>query len=127
MNWKKSSYSGANGCVQVRCSSTNNCVDVSHQDGRILVRDSKLGDDSPVIEFAPESWRFFVASVKVWDRRGGIFSGGVSLSVWHWPDGEEAVCIVDHEVRHLHFDWDEWDAFVKGVEAGEFTPEVLSR
>jgi hypothetical protein len=52
MSWKKSTRSGANGCVE---------VNVALPD--VGVRDSK-DPASPVISFAPESWRTFVEHVR---------------------------------------------------------------
>lgn len=53
--WRKSSRSGGQ----------QDCVEVAdHVAGRTVVRDTKLGGASPVLAFAPESWRAFVASVK---------------------------------------------------------------
>lgn len=53
--WVKSSRSSGNGgaCVEVRSTSDT-----------ILLRDSKLGDASPVLPFSREAWRTFVQSVK---------------------------------------------------------------
>lgn len=39
------------------------CVEVAADDGRILVRDSKL-DTSPILSFTSEEWGAFVAGVK---------------------------------------------------------------
>jgi hypothetical protein len=53
--WRKSSYSTGTG---------GTCVEV--QDGlatQTLVRDSKLGDRSPVLAFSPADWQKFVATV----------------------------------------------------------------
>jgi hypothetical protein len=53
-----------------QCAGTANCVEVGYVPpgsvlaGMILVRDSKMGDDSPVLEFTPEEMRAFIASVK---------------------------------------------------------------
>ncbi|EMD23760.1 DUF397 domain-containing protein [Amycolatopsis azurea] len=53
--WWKSSYSaGANGCVEVNDSVT----------GYVGVRDSKLGDNSPVLVFEPHEIRAFVLGAK---------------------------------------------------------------
>lgn len=45
--WRKSTYSGANG---------GGCVETASTTGRVLVRDSKLAD-SPVITFSADAWR----------------------------------------------------------------------
>jgi hypothetical protein len=61
MPWKKSTRSGANGCVE---------VNVALPD--VGVRDSK-DPRSPVISFAPESWTAFVEQVRAgrFDRPAG--------------------------------------------------------
>lgn len=47
--WLKSSYSnGGDMCVEAR------------QRGTVQVRDSKLGDASPVVEYTPAAWRAFI-------------------------------------------------------------------
>lgn len=50
-NWRKSRASFANG----------NCVECA--DGG-LVRDTKLGAESPVLRFGPAAWRAFISGVK---------------------------------------------------------------
>ena len=52
MSWKKSTRSGSNGCVEVNLALP-----------QVGVRDSK-DPASPVISFAPESWRAFVEHVR---------------------------------------------------------------
>ena len=53
MHWRKSSYSFANG----------NCVEVG-QDGPVVgVRDTRLGDASPVLVFDAGAWRRFTATL----------------------------------------------------------------
>jgi hypothetical protein len=61
MSWKKSTRSGGNGCVE---------VNVALPD--VGVRDSK-DPHSPVISFAPGSWRTFVEQVRAghYDRPTG--------------------------------------------------------
>lgn len=52
--WRKSSYSGANG----------NCVEVAHAaSGVVAVRDSK-NPDGPRLAFTPEQWTAFTHSLK---------------------------------------------------------------
>lgn len=51
----KSSYSN----------STGNCVDVEKDSsGWVEVRDTKLGNKSPVLRFTPDEWEAFVKGVK---------------------------------------------------------------
>jgi hypothetical protein len=52
--WFKSSYSGNN----------NGCVEVARLDGQVYVRDSKLGERSPVLGFTSYEWACFVAGVR---------------------------------------------------------------
>ena len=64
-SWVKSTRSGEAGCVEVWKKSTFSldtaCVEVSD---RRRVRDSKLGNASPVLEFNEEEWQAFIAGVK---------------------------------------------------------------
>lgn len=92
-----------------------------HEDHRVLIRDSKLKDDSPVIEFTPSGWRSFLIVAQEWDRTSLTVSGVQLVDA----GGDVPVCVTD-DVRHLHFTWEEWDAFVKGAANGEFLPEALS-
>jgi Domain of unknown function (DUF397) len=50
--WRKSSYSGSNGCVEV-----------AFVDGDVAVRDSK-DRQGPVLLFTPVEWDAFVAGVR---------------------------------------------------------------
>lgn len=54
--WRKSTRSNDAGgqCVQVTDAIS----------GRMLVRDSKLGDTSPVLDFTATEWSMFVATVR---------------------------------------------------------------
>lgn len=66
-SWTRSSYSFSNGnCVEWRkpSRSANNgaCFEVAPG---VLVRDSKLGDESPVLSFTPEAWGKFTATLKL--------------------------------------------------------------
>jgi hypothetical protein len=53
MNWKKSSYSNAQG----------NCVEVADAYDGAAVRDSK-DPQGPALRFTADAWRAFVAGVK---------------------------------------------------------------
>ncbi|REF36945.1 DUF397 domain-containing protein [Thermasporomyces composti] len=52
-NWRKSSYSCANG----------SCVEVGTDGTHVGVRDTKLGEASPVLVFSMAAWREFLAAV----------------------------------------------------------------
>lgn len=60
LQWRKSSRSDINGCVEV-----------ANSGPAVLVRDSKDGD-GPVLTFSASAWRSFVLRVK----RGNAFSRG---------------------------------------------------
>jgi hypothetical protein len=54
--WRKATKSSAEG---------SDCVEVAVlPQGGAAVRDSKLGDDSPVLEFNEGEWRAFLAGVR---------------------------------------------------------------
>jgi len=52
--WRKSSYSMSNGA----------CGEVSTAHGAVLVRDSKLGDSSPVLTFGGGEWAAFTTRIR---------------------------------------------------------------
>lgn len=52
--WTKSSRSGTGGCVEARRSEADT----------VLVRDSKLGEESPVLAFDVAAWTAFVDGLK---------------------------------------------------------------
>lgn len=52
--WRKSSYSEG----------LNNCVEVAVRDDVVHVRDSKLGDASPVLTFTRMQWRALIEGVR---------------------------------------------------------------
>lgn len=53
-NWKKSTRSGAQG----------NCVELRLGEDTVQVRDSKLGDASPVLDLDPTAYAVMVADLK---------------------------------------------------------------
>jgi hypothetical protein len=53
--WRKSSYSGTNG---------GGCVEVGNGDRSVMVRDTVLGESSPVLAFTRQAWRDLLMSVK---------------------------------------------------------------
>jgi hypothetical protein len=126
--WQKSSFcNGASSCVElawVTSSRCNNgsCVQVACCEGEVWVRDSKLGEDSPVLRFTVGSWWSYIAAVKT--RQLGTYGGPVLLTrsagepwrMWHERDWFTALEFTDAEV----------DAFVAGINGGEFDPDVLA-
>jgi len=54
LNWRKASYSAANG---------GGCVEVADHASRVLVRDTQ-DRTGPVLLFTPEAWRRFADLVK---------------------------------------------------------------
>jgi hypothetical protein len=67
--WRKSSYSqSANGCVEVGwrkssySESANGCVEVGSSPTVVGVRDSKLGERSPVLAFSRRAFAAFLSA-----------------------------------------------------------------
>lgn len=87
------------------------CVEVAHAEGRVLVRDSKLGDESPVIEFTPELWMDLLDDIRddTWP------------SMW-WRINDTVAWT--HGGVPLRFSVEEIEAFEEGVKAGRFDVEV---
>ncbi|MCD0442822.1 DUF397 domain-containing protein [Glycomyces sp. A-F 0318] len=70
--WKKSSRSGNEGgnCVEARWKKSSrsgntggNCVEVRGRAGVVQVRDTKLGETSPILDASPADWRGFLTAV----------------------------------------------------------------
>jgi hypothetical protein len=121
--WTTSSFCHQDSCVEVGWTSSSlcaggDCVQVRHDDDVVYVRDSKLGDDSPVQEWPLTYWEFLcdaiVADLPRFSGYRKLDDGGVEL---RWEHIHPAPLI---------FDDGEWKAFVLGVRAGEFDPEKLS-
>lgn len=53
-NWRKSSYSFANG----------NCTEVATSGSGVLVRDSKAASTGPVLRFTAAGWTAFLLTVR---------------------------------------------------------------
>lgn len=76
----KSSYSnGVSGCVDVKyrkasfSQGQSNCVEVAHNGDQFQVRDTKLGEDSPVLTFTREEWIAFLLGAKDGEFDHGVF------------------------------------------------------
>lgn len=52
--WRKSSYSQGQ----------NDCVEITSSPGWVGVRDSKLGDASPILTATPAQWHDLIAAVR---------------------------------------------------------------
>jgi Domain of unknown function (DUF397) len=74
-NWRKSRRSqGTSNCVEVgswrkstrsnNISGNQNCVEVGTAPAMVGVRDTKLGDASPVLRFSADGWGKFTAALK---------------------------------------------------------------
>lgn len=70
--WKKSSRSGSEGgqCVEARWKKSSRsgqeggaCVEVRGHAGVVQVRDTKLGETSPILDASPADWRGFLTAV----------------------------------------------------------------
>lgn len=73
MEWRKSSFSnGSSACVEVGrwvtssySQGNGNCVKaMGLEDGGVALRDTKLGEDSPVLMFNAAEWDAFLAGAK---------------------------------------------------------------
>lgn len=71
-DWKKSSRSGSEGgdCVEARWKKSSRsgstggaCVEVRGHGGVVQVRDTKLGETSPILDASPADWRGFLTAV----------------------------------------------------------------
>lgn len=54
-NWRKSTYSDANG---------GDCVEAADSPGAVLVRDTRDGGHGPVLTITPADWNTFTARLK---------------------------------------------------------------
>jgi hypothetical protein len=55
MDWRKSSYSNANG---------GQCVETASGSGLIMVRDTKQDERGPVLAFSAGAWSAFASGIK---------------------------------------------------------------
>jgi hypothetical protein len=82
------------------------CLTPGISDGDIIVRDSKLGDDSPWAVFTPEQWAAYTAEVA--SGRSDVEGADYVLRD---PRGTGVV---------LRYTAAEWDAFTDGCRRSEF-------
>jgi hypothetical protein len=106
--WRKSSFSDT----------ASSCVEVRRESDVVYVRDSKLGDHSPIQEWPVEDWLFLTDAIA---SKQPKFSGYLKLD-----DGGIRLGWARLGHSPLWFNADEWTAFEYGVRAGELDPETLS-
>lgn len=107
VGWLRSSFCGTGACVEVR------------RDGdTVLVRDSKLGDESPV-----QRWRYWL-----WDELlDAVKENADHVGVQQLGLLGRVVLGMEHESHApLKFSAGEWFAFRKGVKDGEFDSDALT-
>ncbi|MFE3196296.1 DUF397 domain-containing protein [Nocardia sp. NPDC059240] len=103
----KSTYSGSNQA----------CVEISHRRDEVLIRDSKYtgpADLEPILTVPADAWS------AVLDLAMSMTSGEIDgeLTITVHPDG--GATIAGQDGVTLDYRADEWDAFAKGVAAGQF-------
>ena len=113
--WRKSSFSSGNGC----------CVEVRTSDGMVEVRDSKCSrasspNGSTVLRVEAMQWMSFVDQI----RSSGSSNGLQGVSAIRSSDGG---VIIASDGDGLRFTMVEWNAFVQGVEDGQFQPGHLEQ
>jgi hypothetical protein len=102
--WKKSSYSNPSG----------NCLEAKTEGDLVLVRDTKLGEQSPVFSVPEDDWQVFVAEIK------GRVVFPASRWIYTSDPGEGMRLHTAKSSDTLLFTVAEWDAFLDGARAGEF-------
>lgn len=124
-SWRRSSRCEAGFCLEVagpfrkstHSSDTWNCVEARRPlAGVVLVRDSKLGDDSPVLEWTVGEWTAFLSL---------IVTGVTPPIVTVLPSGGVELRGAWRRGGPLTFTEGEWAAFVLGVRDGEFDVEEV--
>ncbi|WP_171050031.1 DUF397 domain-containing protein [Nocardia cyriacigeorgica] len=108
-DWFKSSFSA----------SSNNCVEVQFSAEVVLVRDSKDVADpdgrQPTITIPHASWTAFLSAAV---QRGPASIADV-VAIQPTCDDGIALCAPDNTT--LTYTSGEWDAFTRGIDAGEFS------
>ncbi|TQM79461.1 uncharacterized protein DUF397 [Saccharothrix saharensis] len=103
--WFKSSFSTASG----------DCVEVRFDGDVVLVRDTKDRGDGPVITLDAVRWDDFLRRLLV-----GSVDAESALAVLPEPNGG-TILRARHDGTALRYTRGEWEMFMRGVRAGEFT------
>lgn len=101
--WRKSTYSGEQGA----------CVEVSQQPEAALIRDTKLGEASPIIAVPAAHWPEVLELTR--NRESGKIADALTITV----DGDGGATIDSYDTT-LVYNAVEWAAFERGVRDGEF-------
>ncbi|AHH21054.1 hypothetical protein NONO_c62840 [Nocardia nova SH22a] len=104
--WFKSTFSGGE----------KTCVEVAHRSDAVLIRDSKYTGrdaDQPIITVPPVDWPAFLSLAAAGDS--GIVNDELSLTVY--ASGNAVIACGE---TSLAYNAEEWEAFAKGIAAGEF-------
>lgn len=109
--WQKSSF----------CES-GQCVETMQWGNRVLVRDSKAPDHSPILSFDIPAWNRFLRAI--YNTKGHIGTFGTAsdgdVVLWKTFDGEAFFLAKTGCKDELEFSRDEFEVFIKGVLADEF-------
>ncbi|WP_433523872.1 DUF397 domain-containing protein [Nocardia pseudovaccinii] len=90
------------------------CVEVAFRSEHVLIRDSKYPDSSsPIITVPVEQWP------AVLDLAVSLSTGTVAGNVAITAHDDGTAVVSDHGVA-LTYTAEEWEAFTKGITAGEF-------
>ncbi|MFD0206638.1 MULTISPECIES: DUF397 domain-containing protein [Saccharothrix] len=103
--WFKSSFSTASG----------DCVEVRFDGDVVLVRDTKDRGRGPVITLDAMRWDGFLRQLQA----GSVDADG-ALTVLPAPRGG-VILRARHDGTALRYTRGEWEMFLRGVRAGEFT------
>lgn len=111
----RSSIDEAVNWVRSRRCTSGQCVEISRTPDRLRIRDSKqnlLGHTQPIIALTLDKWCEFTDAL-------------LANQVGHLPHiglqrEEDGAITLSSEANSLHFDAEEWIAFVGGLADGEF-------
>ncbi|MFC9250652.1 DUF397 domain-containing protein [Amycolatopsis thailandensis] len=106
--WRTASFSGANG----------GCIAVNFSVGHVIgMRDSKLGEDSPVARFTRSQWAAWLTDVTT----GKPTSDNGVVRVTSHAAGWDVLIVDTPDASPLRFTPFEVECFRRGAAAGEFT------